>query len=200
MNVDFRIAHQSVVHGDLGQSAENHGKDRQFFLAVGLQNGVGQNHQADKNGCDAQSAQVRSGSQCALILRRQNENHDGRGQNTQSHTCRQCQQSDDAKCGRNGAVSFYIVLLRQCCGGLLRIGRCKIDSSVASEAHTQHIDARGVHIVVVRHPIYQTHNLVWTPPIAHCYLWSNDDGINLTTCCQSIQRAILTYLAQVGTT
>ena len=49
MDVDVRIPHQEIVHDDLDDAADDHGEDGQLLLAVGLQDSVGQDHQADED-------------------------------------------------------------------------------------------------------------------------------------------------------
>ena len=104
MDVDVRIAHQDVVHDHLDHTAGNDGEDGDALPAVSLQDGVGQDHQADEDEGDAQHLQMGAGSQGVLPLGGQHQHHDGGGQGTQAHARRQGQDGDDPEGGGDDAV------------------------------------------------------------------------------------------------
>ena len=53
VNVDVRIAHQNVIHDHFHHAAGDDGENGKLLLAVGLQNGVGENHETNEDQCDA---------------------------------------------------------------------------------------------------------------------------------------------------
>ena len=99
MDVDVRIPHQEIVHDDLDDAADDHGEDGRLLLAVGLQDSVGQDHQADEDEGDAQHLKMGARRQGILPLGRQHQDHDGRGENTEADARRQGQNGDDAEGG-----------------------------------------------------------------------------------------------------
>ena len=99
-----------------------------------------------------------------------------------------------------GRLTCRTTAERHCSSSLLRIGSSKIERTITSEAHTQHIDTRCIDIVVVSNPIHQAHHSVWTPPIIHLHLRCNNDCVDFAACSQSVQSTILTHLVQIGAT
>ena len=53
VDVDVGVPHEDVVHHDLHDAAHDDGEDGQVLLAVGLQDGVGEDHEADEDAGDA---------------------------------------------------------------------------------------------------------------------------------------------------
>lgn len=110
MDVDVRVAHQHVVHDDLGDAAGDHGADGDTLMAVGLQNGVGQRHEADEDAGDAQHLQMGAGRRGSLRLGRIEHAQDGAGEHTEAHARRNGQNGDEAEGGGDEAVGAALSL------------------------------------------------------------------------------------------
>ena len=134
VDVDFRIPHQDIVHYDFGDAAGDDGEDGQFLLSVGLENGVGQNHEADKDGGQAQDLQMGAGSHGGLLPAGQDQPHNGGGQHREAHTRRNSQHGDDPESGGDNAVRL---------GGVpLGDGR----RGEGNQAHGNGVDKGGHHV------------------------------------------------------
>ena len=134
MDVDVRVPHQNVVHDHLHHTAGDDSENGQLFLTVGLQNSIGQNHQADEDQSNAQDLQMGTRCQCILRLHRQHEQLNGGGQHGKADACRQRQNSDETEGGGNDAVRLSVVLPGQ-------RRRCEGD-----QAHGDGINKGGHHV------------------------------------------------------
>lgn len=78
---------------------------------------------------------------------------------------------------------------RHGCCYFLRIAAGEVEGAVASEAHSEHIDAVAVEGVVLFHPFEDVVYLHWTPRTAHvvgCY----DDGMYLESVFRGVDGAV----------
>ena len=134
MDVDLRVAHKDIVHDHLHYAAGDHGENRQLFLAVGLQDGVGQDHQADEDQGDAENPQVRACRQRVLRLHGQHQDLNGRGQHGKADACRQSEDGDEPEGGGDDPIRLGVIL-----PGQRRCGE-------GDQAHGDGVDEGGHHI------------------------------------------------------
>ena len=80
----------------------------------------------------------------------------------------------------------------------LGMGRHEVEGAVATLTHADDIDAVGVHLEAVLHPIQHIHQLVGIPRAAGV-LRGDDQGVDVAPHRDGIQAAVLAHTVQVGT-
>lgn len=86
---------------------------------------------------------------------------------------------------------------RHACCDAVGVGAADIHGAVAAQTHAQDVDARGVALVILLHPVEHLHDLLGAPCSAWI-LWHDGERVYLTAFDDGIERTVTAHAVEVA--